>query len=138
MPRNQETQVLKEIIPTLPASQVDSAVWEKALNSKPFGPAEFARLVRGEWNVMLKLNFLPMLADTEDPHAVTDAGKLLDYWALNTLELVHLHEIADIRDLPTLKLPPAADPSHLSRTSRQMVGIQSIGIGSWREGWDRA
>jgi hypothetical protein len=133
-----ENHILSDIIPALPAGQVDLVAWENALNPKAAGPAEFARLMKGEWNTVIRHTLLPMLVDTEDPYAVPDAGELLDYLSLNALEIVQTHEAAHLRDLPTLELPRAADTGHLSRTSRQMTETFSVGMGYWRKGWDRS
>ena len=132
-----ETHVLNDIIPALPAGQVDLVAWEKTINPTVSQPTEFARIVKGEWHATVRHNLLPMLLDPEDPHIVPDAGELIDHLALNTLEIVRLHETATIRDLPTLDPLPAADTSHLSRTSSQLVETLSIGMGSSRKGWDR-
>lgn len=133
-----ETRVLNEIIPALPAGQVDPAAWENALNPTVSGPAEFARLMKGEWSVGSRHFLLPMLLDAEEPKLPPDPGELLDAYSLNFLEIARIHEAADIKDLPTLEMPPAPDSSHLSRASRGMTEVLSIGCMSWRKGWDRA
>lgn len=133
-----ENRVLQDIIPALPADQVDPAAWEKALIPTASGPAEFARIMKGEWSVMGRYNLLPMLLDAEDPKSPSDGGELLDYYSLFFLETVRSHETANISDLPTLELPPTADTSHLSRASRQAAQDLGIGASAWRKGWDRA
>ncbi|MES2660668.1 MAG: hypothetical protein V4689_18730 [Verrucomicrobiota bacterium] len=130
--------VLHDIIPALPAGQVDPAVWENVLNPTVSGPAEFARLMRGEWSVTSRSLLLPMLLDGEDPKNPPDSGELLDFYSLSFLEIVRDHESAPLADLPTLQFPPMADTSHLSRSSREATSMIYIGASAWRKGWDRA
>ena len=128
-------RVLNDIIPALPAGQVDPAAWENALNLTVPGPAEYARLMKGEWSAMNRHFLLPMLLDGENPKNPPDGGELLDYYSLFQLETVRRHESATLSDLPTLELPPMADASHLSRPSRQMVQDLTTGSSAWRRGW---
>ena len=133
-----ESQVLRDIIPALPAGQVDPAAWENTLNPTVSGPAEFARIMKGDWSVMNRYYLLPMLLDAEDPKYPPDGGDLLDYVSLSYLEIVRSHESATLTDLPTLQFPPIADASHLSRASGQAAATISMGASAWRKGWDRA
>ncbi|MEO5913487.1 MAG: hypothetical protein ABIS50_04590 [Luteolibacter sp.] len=136
MQLNLENHVLRDIIPALPAGQVDPAVWEKVLNPTVSSPAEFARLMKGEWSASNRQWLLPFLLDAEGPDCPPDGGDALDFYALRFLETVRSHETATLTDLPTLELPPMSDPSHLSRSSRRVVEILSIGASAWRKGWD--
>ncbi len=135
---NLASHVLNDIIPALPAGQVDPAAWENALNPTVSGPAEFARIMTGDWSVMNRDYLLPMLLDAEDPKYPPDGGDLLDYVSLSYLEIVRSHESATLSDLPTLQFPPIADASHLSRASGQAAATISMGASAWRKGWDRA
>ena len=133
-----ESQVLSNIIPALPAGQVDPAAWENALNPTVSDPAEFARIMKGDWNFMNRYYLLPMLLDAEDPKYPPDGGDLLDYFSLTFLEIIRSHESATLTDLPTLQFPPMADASHLSRASGHAAATISFGASAWRKGWDRA
>lgn len=133
-----EQRVLHEILPALPVSDVNPAEWEAVLKPTVHPPAEFARLMKGEWSVGSRQFLLPMLLNAEDPHLPPDPGELLDAYSQNFLEITHIHEAADLKDLPALEMPPALDDSHLSRASRGMTEVLSTGSMSWRRGWDRA
>jgi hypothetical protein len=132
-----ERRVLHEILPALPAGEVNPAEWEAVLKPTAHSPAEFARLMKGEWSVGSRQFLLPMLLDAEDPKLPPDPGELLDVYSLNFLEIVRVHEVAGIKDLPTLEMPPVPNSSHLSRASRGAVESLSIGSMAWRKGWDR-
>ena len=132
-----ERRVLHEILPALPSGDVNPADWEAVLNPTVHPPAEFARLMKGEWSVGSRQFLLPMLLNAEDPNLPSDPGELLDAYSLNFLEIARVHEAADIKDLPTLGMPPASNSGDLSRTSRQAFESLSIGSMAWRNGWDR-
>ncbi len=133
-----EKRVLNEIIPALPAGQVDPAAWESVLNPKASQPSEFARLMKGEWTTTTRHYLLPMLLDAEEPTAPRDGGALLDAFTLPYVEIVSTHEVATLADLPTLDPPLAPDVSQLSRKSRKLAEIFAVGASAWRKGWDRA
>ena len=133
-----EQRVLHEILPALPAGKVNPAEWEAVLKPTVHSPAEFARLMKGEWSVGSRQFLLPMLLNAEDPNLPPDPGELLDAYSQSFLEIARVHEATGIKDLPTLEMPPPPDTSHLSRTSRGMAEITSTGSMAWRKGWDRA
>lgn len=138
MQLNLENHVLRDIIPALPPGQVDPAVWEKVLNPTVSSPAEFARLMKGEWSASNRQWLLPFVLDAEGPDCPPDGGDALDLYALGFLETVRSHETATLTDLPILQILPMADTSHLSRSSRRVVEILNIGTSAWRKGWDCA
>lgn len=135
--RNLEKQVLTEILPHLPADQVDPAAWEAALNPTVHPPAEFARLMKGEWSTGSRQFLLPMLLDSGNPKNVPDTGDLLDFYSMSILETVRLHEDATLADLPNLDAMPLVDAGQLSRSSREVAGVMFLGASAWRKGWDR-
>ncbi|MEO7100987.1 MAG: hypothetical protein ABI162_16645 [Luteolibacter sp.] len=135
MQLNLEYHVLNDIIPALPAGQVDPAVWESAVNPTVSGPAEFARLVKSQWSVINRYYILPPLLDAEDPKSPPDGGELLDHFALDSLEIVRLLETANIHDFPTLQFPPMPDTSHLSWSSRQFTENLEGSWDGYRKGW---
>ena len=120
-----ERRVLHEILPALPSGDVNPADWEAVINPTVHPPAEFARLMKGEWSVGSRQFLLPMLLNAEDPNLPSDPGELLDAYSLNFLEIARVHEAADIKDLPTLGMPTASNSGDLSRTSRQAFDLPS-------------
>ena len=133
-----ESRVLSEILPALPPGQVDLAAWENALRPTVSTPAEFAKLMKGEWHAGTRQFILPMLMDAGEPLAPPDSGELLDHLAQGSLDIVRTYETANLRDLSTLGLPPTADTSPLSRNSRQIVETLGMGREAWLQGWKRA
>ena len=127
-----------EIMPALPAGQLDPAAWENALNPTVSPPGEFARIMKGEWNVTARNYLLPMLADTEDPKYPPDPEALLDHYAGFFLNVVQNHEGHPVKDLPDITVGDFPDGSYLSRQSRQITMDLGIGSRAWRKGWERA
>lgn len=135
---NLQNRVLNDIIPALSPGQIDPEVWENAVNPKVSSPAEFARLLKGEWGVTSRHYLLPMLLDGEDPKSPPDGGEMLDYYSSHFVDIVRQHEAATISDLHALQWPSTPDGSHLSRSSGQAVNMVFIGAQAWRKGWERA
>ena len=133
-----EKFALAEIMPALPAGQLDPAAWEQALNPTVSAPSEFARYMKGEWTTTTRQYVLPMILDAEDPDVITDGGDYLDAHAAPFVETVRLYESAKLTDLPTLDLPMTADFNHLSRNARKLGEILFIGARSWNKGWNRS
>ena len=128
-----------EIMPALPAGQLDPAAWEKALNPTVSPPGEFARIMKGEWNVTAREYLLPMLADMDDPKYPPDPEALLDFFSGGFLDIVREHEGRPQSDLPSIQVSSVfPDNSHLSRQSRQLTEMLFVGARAWRKGWDRA
>jgi hypothetical protein len=134
-----ENLALTELMPALPEGKLDPQAWENALKPTVSQPAEFARLMKGEWSITNRQYLLPMLMDTEDPKNPPDGGDLLDTYTALFSEIVRTHEGASIEDLTKLEVPwDLPDVSHLSRSSKEAVSIVFIGANAWRKGWDRS
>ena len=133
-----ENRVLTDIIPSLPAGQVDPLPGENAINPTVSDPAEFARLMKGEWSVGTRYFLLPMLLDAGDPKSPPDGGELLDFYSMLFADVVARHEGTAISDLPELQWPEIPDSSHLSKSSGQAINTVFIGARAWRKGWDRS
>ncbi|MES2437641.1 MAG: hypothetical protein V4584_01155 [Verrucomicrobiota bacterium] len=135
---NLQNQVMTHILPALPPDQVDPEVWENALSPKASAPADFARLMKGEWAVSSTYFLLPHLLDSEDPKTPPDSGELLDFYSTQFSEIVARHEGTASSDLSGVQWPAIPDDSHLSRASRQAIKDLFIGTQAWRRGWDRS
>jgi len=131
-------KALTEIMPALPSGQLDPAAWENAVNPTVSQPAEFARIMKGEWNVTAREYILPMVTDTRDPKYPPDPEALIDFHAASFVDVVRQHEAASLADLPNIEIFGSYDNSHLSRSSRQLTNMLGIGMQAWRKGWDRA
>jgi hypothetical protein len=136
--QNLAKHVLADIIPALPAGQVDPVAWENALNLPPADPAEYARLVRGEWHENIRFFMLPFVLNPDPATPCPDGGELLDFYSLHAIEICRAYESAAVKDLATLKMPPLRDASHLSDYSREFTAIMDTGSFSWVKGWTRA
>ena len=98
-------------------------------------PSDLARTLKGEWNVGARQFLLPMVCNTEDPKYPTDPAALLDHHAAYFVELIRLYEGRSLADLPGIRIPDHFDTSHLTRSSRKVIGGFNIGMGTWCEGW---
>ena len=133
-----ESRVMNDIIPSLPSGVIDPAEWEAIIKPTVHPPAEFGRLMQGEWSVGIRYYLLPALLDSENPHSAPDAGDLLDDYTMKYAEIVRMHESATIQDLESLKLPAMTVNPDLSRQSRMATEDMFVGAQAWRKGWQRA
>lgn len=133
--RQLEKFVFTEILPFLAAGEIDPAAWENVLRPTVHPPAEFARIMKGEWSAGVRNFLLPVLLDADDPEALPDAGALLDAHAAPYVEIVRSHQPAKITDWPTLPLPADGDLTHLSKTSQTLAKAFQVHIASLQGGW---
>lgn len=109
------------------------------MNPEPKTPADFARVMTGEWHVGSRHWLLPPVADVEDPKYPPDPEALLDAYSGTFLEIVSLHQGQPLSKLPQIEIPSAPpDLGHLSRQSRETTEMLGIGMAAWRKGWERA
>jgi len=136
-----ERQVFSEILPALPAGSRDVAAWEAVVNPQVDPPAEFARIMKGEWSVGLRQFLLPMMLDPEEANPLPDAGQLLDAYTLPFAELARFREGAKLGQEPAWPFEEETTMNNamgLSHESRQMFSILFVGARAWSKGWDRA
>jgi hypothetical protein len=133
-----QSYALKEVMPALPPGQLDPAAWEKALNPKVSGPEEFARIMRGEWNVCCREYLLPPLLDAEETRPPPDPDALIDVYAAYFVNVVGDHEGLAVTDWPNIPTSDIPETSHLSRRSRKLIGNLFIGERAWRKGMERS
>jgi hypothetical protein len=110
-----QNYVLAEVMPALPAGQMDPAAWQAAVNPVVVPPGEFGRIMKGEWNVMTRQYLLPMLCDQEDPKYPRDPEALIDFQAGYFANKVVSLEGLAVTEWPNLPASSAPDTSHLSR-----------------------
>jgi len=131
-------QVVSQIIPALPAGQFDPQAWEDAVSPAPAPPAEFARVMMGEWNVTARKFLMPMLSDFEDPRYPRDPDLLIDAHAGMFLFVLDSHASespADWVKSPKIEIP---DLGYLSRSSRNVTDNLMVGSRAWSKGFVRA
>ncbi len=129
---------LTEVMPALPAGQLDPAVWEQVLNPKVPEPAEYARVMRGEWSVITREYLLPVLLDPGELKTPPDPDALLDVYSGYFINIVQDHEGRAIPDWPHIPASEIPDISHLSRRSQKVLENFFIGERGWRKGMERS
>ncbi|MBK1817454.1 hypothetical protein JIN84_17675 [Luteolibacter yonseiensis] len=129
--------VLSNILPALP-SGTDVTAWENAANPTLRQPADFARLVRGEWNAYMPGVFLPALADTKDPGTPADAEALAEAYTQASRSFVNRNESLSLSDLPS---NPVVRPGYkdLSLRSQRIAKEHGMTTDSHnlRDTWER-
>ena len=115
-----QSYVFSQILPALPAGQVDIGAWENAVNPTLQQPADFSRMVRGEWNYQMQEKLLPSLSDATDPEIPADPEALAEAYTQYMKTLALQSEsltLADLSHTSELK----SDVSDLSWRSRKIA-----------------
>ena len=132
-----ERRVLTEILPSLPAGSRDIAAWETIVNPTPHTPAEFARMMKGEWSTAIREWILPPVLDPGDPKRPPDGGALLDAFTRPYAELVRTAQTAKPGDGIPTRFDAEAASAGLSRESREMLTVLWGGTEWWGKGMGR-
>ncbi len=122
---------LGAILPAVPPDQLDPVDWQAAVNPTPPSPADYARVVRGEWNAGTENWLLPALLNPAESKAPPDPDMLVEAYTR------HFDRMAgDFASLPPGPVPPGSgiiDDTGLSWRSRQFVEVYQIGGGFVRD-----
>jgi len=116
---------LGALIPAVPADQLDLAAWRTAAISAPPSPADYARVVRGEWNASMENWLLPALLNPAESKTPSDPDMLVEAYTRSFDRMAREYAL-----LPPGPLPPGSgmvDDTGLSWRSRQIVEIYQLG-----------
>lgn len=136
--RSLQHEVLTHILPALPPDRIDLDRWEQAVRAEVRGPAGFARLMRGEWELTSGYWIIPMLCDPEETRLPSDPDALVDFHASYFDEVITRNASDQPGDLSQTDPEPTPDFSRLSRRSRSVAEMMYVGAGAWRRGWAQA
>ena len=124
----------KHLLPDLgPAA--DLSRWKEALVTRGYTPADFAHIMRGEWNIIAEFYLIPLVLQ----HKPSDGEKLLSVYSNNFDSLVNA--------LPGMSWDEFSGGgcgslqegfSDLSDKSREIADLMSIGCEAWTKGYTRA
>lgn len=129
-----------KVLTALPAERIDSVAWETALHPTVSSPAEFSRILKGEYHFGMRVLLLPILADAGDPHPLPDPEEFIDVYTEMYRRCINANPSHDPKHLPTYKTSPLPSSAGLSEESRNFYeGIpMHVGAKSWQKGWTRA
>ncbi len=126
--------VFEHLLPQLGA-QADLVKWKQALVTRGYTPADFAEVMRGEWNASTEYYLIPYIIK----QAPADGEKLLRIHAGNYETLV--------KTLPTMSWQEFLHQpcgslgegfNFLSDESREIAKVISVGCNAWTKGYVRA
>jgi hypothetical protein len=133
-----ESYVFSGILPALPGGAVDISLWENVVSPRIQQPDDFSRMVRGQWNHGMPMEFLPNLADPSDPSAPTDAEALAEAYTQFSRSLATKNGRLALTDLPS---NPSIRPSYSDLTRRSQIIAEDYGMTqdsyNIRDSWER-
>ena len=118
--RTIDRYVFSNILPVIPARQVDVPAWENAVNPTLREPEDFTRMIRGEWNIYMPGTLLPALADSKDSSTPGDAEAMAEAYTRSFESLVTRNKSLTLADLPSNPIVHASYKD-LSRRSQQIA-----------------
>ncbi|BCU77218.1 hypothetical protein llg_19330 [Luteolibacter sp. LG18] len=130
------SRILHEIMPALSnARACHPETWDDLLQSPAAAPRDYARLLRGDWQMTLREFLLPTLGNLRDQGHASDAQALVDAYSERMRSQIALCERADgLTGLPswnTVIVPPA----NLSQECRDLFRIAMDDRCSGSRGW---
>ena len=132
--------VMNEIIPTLPADEVDLDAWQQAVELRPRSSSEMAEVFRGEWHVSSEALLFPILVNGEDPQQPSDPADVVDAYSQLFLTIIERNEGERIMDAESRSFEDEAelDFSHLSYRGEALLAGVSNASQSWERGTMRS
>lgn len=126
--------VFEHLLPQL-GPQADLAQWKQALVTQGYTPADFARVIRGEWNAMAEYYLIPNILK----QAPADGEKLLRIHAGNYEALAKTLPTMTWQEFVNQPCEPLGEGfNFLSEQSRGIAAEISVGCKAWTKGYVRA
>jgi hypothetical protein len=120
-----ERYFFEKVLPALPPGKVDLRAWEKVLNPTLRQPADFASSVRGEWNVLMQAELLPILADSSAPDTPKDSEALAEAFTQYSKSLALQSDPLLLTDLPA---NPVTRHRYDNLTHRSQLVANNLGM----------
>ena len=127
--------VLDEMVPVL-GKEADLRPWRELLAARSYEPELLSHTLRGEWHYLTGSFLLPVLL-RDGPDTPPDVDELMVFLAdqySGSVERVAKASLADLIDLPGMD---RSEYSHLSKESRELAGLLTVGWSKWGNGFVR-
>ena len=129
--------VISQIIPAFSMGEAEIAAWEAALHPTVSPPADFARKLRGDWNLEMRKTILPVLSDVADPQQPPDPEEFINVFTETFRRRIDFFEHLKVGELPTTTFPPSPSAADLSLESRKLNHSLFRGLDGWSFGWEK-
>src|ERR1035437_1598166 len=132
------SEAFKHLLPAL-GRDADLTQWRSVLAARNYTPAEFAKIIRGEWHTMARFCLDPGILDPNDPEVPPDAEALAHAYAssysmqVTRLSMMNFEEFVSQDDEFS-----SAPFAQLSWKSRAIEKILFVGSKAWANGYARA
>jgi len=130
--------VHQHLLPAL-GRDADFAQWKAALHARSYSPADFARVMRGEWNASMRHYVFPILVDRSNRYRPKDAdefARVISFHYQAYIARLHRLRLAEMSKDPGIAVP--GDAKKLSPKSYQLYEMVVVGNRSWSNGYQRA
>jgi hypothetical protein len=124
--------ILEEIVPAL-RTGADLQPWRDALATRPYDGKDLSHALRGEWHHLASQFVLPVVL-RDRPDSPPDGGKLMEFFADEFAGAVQQTASLPLSELRSLRGMNLSEYSHLSKKSREIAGLITIGWAKWGNG----
>ena len=130
--------VFQRILPAL-GRDANLPEWKKALAPHDHSPADFAQLMRGEWENTMRYYVLPVFVDHTNRNRPPDADRLARILTSHySAFITRLPETSLATMHPRLSLAVRDDLKSFSKKSRDIYDSVLVGSENWGKGYFRA
>jgi hypothetical protein len=113
--------------------------WKAALSLRSYRPADFAQVMRGEWDNTMRYYLFPVLVDRSSRNRPKDAdefARVISFHYCAFINRLYGMSLAEMRKDPGIAVP--GDLEKMSAKSREIYNILMIGSRAWSKGYQRA
>jgi hypothetical protein len=128
----------QHVLPAL-GRDADLTQWKAALSLRSYGPADFAEVMRGEWDNTMRYYLFPVLVDRSNRNRPKDAdefARVISFHYYAFITRLRSMTLAEMRKDPGIAVP--GDLKKMSAKSREIYDIFMIGSRAWSKGYQRA
>jgi hypothetical protein len=128
----------QHVLPAL-GRDADLAQWKAALNLRSYAAADFAQVMRGEWENTMRYYLFPVLVDRSNRNRPKDAdefARVISFHYCAFITRLRGMSLAEMPKDPGIAVP--GDLKKMSTKSREIYNIFMIGNRAWSKGYQRA
>ena len=128
----------QHVLPAL-GRDANLAQWKAALNRRTYGPADFAQVMRGDWDNSMRYYLFPVLVDRSNRNRPKDADEFAHVMSFHYYAYIMRLRGMSLAEMPMdpgIAVP--GDLKKMSAKSRELYDLFMVGSKAWSKGYQRA
>ncbi|MFT3991378.1 MAG: hypothetical protein QM680_08195 [Luteolibacter sp.] len=124
--------VFKNLLPSF-GRDADLAKWRSVLAVRNYNTEECSKVIRGEWFMMSRFFFPPLLVQGSDE--LPDPGSFLKYYASLVYDRMSWLEGASLAQLQDLEILDEGKIREVSKKGQEILKVSAMGVEAWKKGY---